>query len=152
MVDLANAIAVLEFTGSIIEPCGSRVTCNPPPTDTDRDFLVVVQNEDTVPSIVSELSRLGFHWEGDVHYQTAASDGFMSWRSHDVNFIVTASADFARRHRSATALCTRLNLMGKQDRIALFQAVLYGNQWDGVGETPKEPAHKPAIKDEELPW
>lgn len=149
MPDLTKTIAILELVGSTVEPCGSRVTCNPPPTDTDRDFLVVVPPSDTdVSLIVSELSRLGFKWEGSIHYQTAAIDGFMSWRSGDVNFIVTASPEFARRHRTATALCTRLNLMNKQDRIALFQAVLYGNQWGGIGEAPKEP--EITVKDEEI--
>jgi 4-hydroxyphenylpyruvate dioxygenase-like putative hemolysin len=151
MVDLSNAIAVLELIGSTVEPCGSRVTCNPPPTDTDLDYLVVVaQHDEAISSIVSELSRLGFHWEGSVHYQTAASDGFMSWRGGDVNFIVTASAEFARKHRAATALCTRLNLMNKQDRIALFQAVLYGNQWDGAGDAPKEPQAAVTVTEEEV--
>jgi hypothetical protein len=81
--------------------------------------------------VVNLLSGAGFQWEGNEHYQDASGD-FMSWRSAEkVNLIVTASAAFAARHRVATALCKRLNLMDKADRIALFQAVLYGNEWNG---------------------
>lgn len=154
MIDLVNAIAILEAIGSIVEPCGSRVTCNPPPLDTDQDFLVVVPpGEKSVSNIVSELSHMGFHWEGNVHYQMVAGDGFMSWRREDVNFIVTASDEFARKHRTATALCTRLNLMNKQDRIALFQAVLYGRQWDGVSDFQQTQTITTTSKSEDdLPW
>ncbi|MER9524013.1 hypothetical protein NKI96_10555 [Mesorhizobium sp. M0292] len=112
----------------LVEPCGSRVTCNPAPTDTDEDYLVEMPSgrEDSVSRIVSLLAEAGFRWEGTEHYQMAANE-FMSWRRDDINLIVTANSDFARRHRAATHVCKRLNLMVKDDRIALFQAVLYGD-------------------------
>lgn len=113
----------------VVELCGSRVTCKPAPSGTDADYLVELPNsrEDTVARVVSLLGSAGYHWEGATqHYQTAANE-FMSWRLGETNLIVTASAEFARRHRAATHVCTRLNLMVKADRIALFQAVLYGN-------------------------
>jgi hypothetical protein len=126
-------IDILTALGCTVEPCGSRVTCNPPPTDTDADYLVqIVQSDrETVGRVVNALSAAGFQWEGNEHYQDAAGD-FMSWRGDDnVNLIVTANSEFATRHRAATALCRRLNLMAKPDRIALFQAVLYANEWNG---------------------
>jgi hypothetical protein len=46
----------------------------------------------------------------------------------DVNLIATSDGDFFRRFLAATQVCIRLNLMNKEDRIALFQAVLYGNR------------------------
>lgn len=116
------------LTECVIEPCGSRVTCNPPPLNTDRDFLVVMPDDhEKISVIVSSLDAAGFSWEGSEHYQDAAGD-FMSWRRDDVNLIVTRNAAFATRHRAATYVCTRLNLQNKPDRIAVFQAVLYGNQ------------------------
>ena len=128
-------LSTLEKIGCRVEPCGSRVTCSPPPIDTDADYLVQIlpasNIQDAVASVVNELSGSGFQWEGSEHYQDAAGE-FMSWRSDDnVNFIVTADPIFAERHRAATALCKRLNLLDKQDRIALFQAVLYGVEWNG---------------------
>lgn len=122
----------LKNLGCTVEPCGSRVTCNPAPMDTDADFLVQIPSDQaSVSRIVSEIGAAGFSWEGGEHYQSAVGE-FMSWRGDDeVNLIVTASPKFAARHRVATSLCKRLNLMDKSDRIALFQAVLYGNDWNG---------------------
>ena len=111
-----------------VEPCGSRVTCKPAPTDTDEDFLVqIAADESAISRVVGLLVGAGFKWEGDTEHYQAAANEFMSWRRGDINLIVTASGDFARRHRAATSVCTRLNLMNKDDRIALFQAVLYGD-------------------------
>jgi hypothetical protein len=112
-----------------IEPCGSKVTCNPPPQDTDTDYLVVINDdEELVSRAVSALSGEGYAWEGSQkHYQDEAGNNFMSWRKADVNLIVTASHAFAAKHRIATSICKRLNLMQKKDRIMVFQAVLYGN-------------------------
>lgn len=145
-----EAIFSLRSLGCEVEPCGSRVTCSPPPSDTDQDYLVIVpDNEATVGKVVNNLSGLGFVWEGNDHYQNAMANDFMSWRKDDTNFIVTSNDAFATRHRAATHVCTRLNLMSKQDRIALFQAVLYGNQWDGKGAAPSQPKQL-EIKEEEI--
>ena len=116
-----------------VEPCGSRVTCDPPPNDTDIDYLVEVHIGDDgheIDLLFSKLERYGWVREGDYCKAIdAASFGFVSWRSGPRNLIVTASRAFAEKHRAATYICKRLNLMDKQDRIAVFQAVLYGNQW-----------------------
>lgn len=112
-----------------VEACGSRVTCFPPPKNTDADYLVFVSSgrEDDVSKVVNLLSGNGFTWEGaSEHYQVVAGYNFMSWRKDDINFIVSASYDFVKRHRAATAICKRLNLLDKTDRIAVFKAVLYG--------------------------
>jgi hypothetical protein len=118
----------LRNMGCVIEPCGSRVTCDPPVMNTDADYLIECPSaEAAVSAVVNDLSSAGYQWEGSSnHYQSCAVVGFMSWRKDDTNLIVTANPDFAKRHRIATALCARLNLMKKADRIAVFQAVLYG--------------------------
>lgn len=147
---LADVLTMLSAHGCKVEPCGSRVTCSPPPNDTDQDFLVemVHVDKDAVGRLVNGLSGLNFHWEGNEHYQDAAGD-FMSWRRDDVNLIVTANVGFAARHRVATGICRRLNLLDKQDRIAVFQAILYGNEWNG--ETWAEMKAKRAAKIEIQP-
>lgn len=143
MGDFTSDISrALDEHGCKVEPCGSRVTCSPPPENTDCDFLVEVTKRDqrSVAQLVNDLHRLNFVWEGSRHYQDAMGN-FMSWRRDDVNLILTSNPDFAARHRVATALCKRLNLLDKHDRIALFQAVLYGNQWDGSGTTSCRPTN-----------
>lgn len=127
-----------------IEPCGSRVTCDPCRPDADYDWLVQIMpdndgpfdgsvSEQRICDIAEQLGNEGFVLEGSEHYQSVAANSFMSWRLGEHNLIVTANAAFAARHRAATACCKRLNLLNKPDRIALFQAVLYGAIWT---ETP----------------
>lgn len=133
-----------EKVGVEISSCGSRVTCDPAPLDTDMDFLVFIlpppivdpfkarnEEEGKVRTLMDILETAGYVWEGSSeHYQNVAADGFMSWRKGNVNLIVSASEFFVERHKCATALCKRLNLLNKPDRIALFQAVLYAKIWD----------------------
>lgn len=112
-----------------ITPCGSRVTCDPPPMNTDEDFLVFSPTY-YYHEMVDELTRLGWSWEGvDANYQFKINDGFASFRKGPVNLIISASHDFIKRHKAATFVCKRLNLMSKESRISLFQAVLYGEMW-----------------------
>lgn len=130
MIDV-DTLSYLQLIKAEISSCGSRVTCNPPPTDTDADYLVII-DIDEAPSLMGALSSLGWSWEGsNEHYQNQLNDGFSSFRKKDVNLLVTASPEWSKRHKAATHVCTRLNLMNKDDRIALFQAVLYGALWDG---------------------
>lgn len=128
MIDqqLENSLRAARCT---VTPCGSRVTCRPEPVFSDYDYLVFCPDARAVSQAVSIMSSHGFLWEGSEHYQNAAASGFMSWRGGEVNLIVTGDPEFAARHAVATKLCSRLNLMDKQDRIAVFQAVLYAKEW-----------------------
>jgi len=121
--------------GSLFRAVGSRVTCNPPPTDTDYDILVYVPHDLPAPggsllcfesswSPPSDWKKEGF--TGDSMYP----DGFESYRKGDVNLIITRNPDFWDRFIAATHVAKRLNLLNKDDRIALFQAVLYAYQWN----------------------
>lgn len=105
------------------EPVGSRVTVSPPPMHTDEDYLVLVG---MFTPVRRAMLRAGFTAEtqdyGDLF-------GFSSWRSGEVNVIVTRTRAFFRAFMAATHVAKRLNLREKADRIALFQAVLYRNIW-----------------------
>jgi hypothetical protein len=104
--------------------CGSTVTCDPPPENTDEDWLVLVHT-DQVTNIDSFLNGDGFLLEGGEHYQWSADNDFSSYRKDNLNILVTSSKQFYARHVRATALCKRLNLMDKEERIALFRTILY---------------------------
>lgn len=114
-----------------VTPCGSRVTCNPPPENTDEDWLVHVHGDSDEKSleylveVEKKLMEWGYRLEGNEDYQDEEDMAFGSWRLDDVNLIVTQSGQFVRLHHLATSLCRRLNLMNKSDRVALFEAVLY---------------------------
>lgn len=111
-------------------PVGSRRTCLPPPTDTDDDHLLLIDNHDGFEILILSM---GFNIDGsdvfDHENRTPFDERFVSYKHKDnaVNLIVTTSPIFEKRFIAATAVATRLNLLNKSDRIALFQAVLYGN-------------------------
>ncbi len=108
------------------EACGSRITCNPAPTGTDQDYLVELNHGFSIDAL---LQSEGFMAEGSDLYD-GNPNTFTSYRRADVNLIVSDDPEFCRLHRAATYVCKRLNLMDKDDRISVFQAVLYGNCWN----------------------
>ena len=127
MINTDRLFDKLRSLGCVIEPCGSRVTCDPAPTDTDADYLVVApSSKDAIAKINMALCEEEFELEGGEHYQVSVAGGFTSWRLGDINLIISANDDFVMRHRAATSIAKRFNLMVKADRIALFAAVLYG--------------------------
>ena len=108
--------------GCTIRRVGSRVTCNPAPTDTDEDFLALVPFD-----VTSFMAQDGFTQEGEPQFYTGNDNGgFRSFRKGTMNIVTTESEEFFDRFMTATALAKRFNLLAKADRIALFQAVLYG--------------------------
>ena len=103
---------------------GSRVICNPPPMNTDEDFIAFVSDDAKAQNI---MRHLGYSLEGTPEFYTGNDNGgFRSYRKGDVNVITTPDWDFYKMFKTATKLATRFNLIDKEDRIALFQAVLYG--------------------------
>lgn len=113
--------------GAEIVPVGSRVTCNPPVTDTDEDYLIFA-SEDVLQKWLAESLKLGFDLDDrSKHYRVEDND-FNSWRGpENVNLIVTASRQFFNRFVCATSIAKQFNLRTKADRVTLFQGVLYGN-------------------------
>lgn len=111
-----------------IEHVGSRVTCDPMPLETDDDYIVLA-----LPGCRDQLESALLNWipggsEILDEVNSVPPDGrFRSYRLGEINLIVTESPVFFQRFMAATSVAKRLNLLDKRDRIALFQAVLYGN-------------------------
>jgi hypothetical protein len=111
-----------------LKPVGSRVTCNPPPMDTDQDWLIHISEFKAFMNVIEEE---GWDFDGsDVEDRLNSPEHwqFESYSNGKINLIATTSAEFYRRFLAATSVAKRLNLLDKKDRIALFQAVLYGNE------------------------
>lgn len=128
---------------SSIFPVGSRVTCNPAPTDTDADYLVLVSPENAERFLI-DLGVGGYEAGGSrVEHNSkelmAGDEAFMSFTHGEVNLIVTSSRSFHTRFLAATSVAKRLNVMAKEDRVYLFQAVLYGNGWQDLMEPVRIP-------------
>lgn len=99
---------------------GSRVTCNPPPKDTDQDILVLVRNSKLFAddAIAKDFMPGGSFIDAGV---------FKSLTRGEINLIVTEYPEFYRRFLCATRLARAWNILEKPKRIRLFQAILYGN-------------------------
>lgn len=113
-----------------MQPVGSRVTCNPPPSDTDIDYLVLIDNVGA-SRLFPGLFAANFDMDGSSVCDPADhldNEGtFQSFSKGELNLIITEDPIFYRKFLAATAVAKRLNLLLKEDRIALFQAVLYAN-------------------------
>lgn len=114
------------------ELVGSRVTCNPPPLNTDQDVLCLVSDH-SLTNMQGAMAFEGYVYEGSAPTDVAEGPNmdtarvFTSMRKGSMNYILTSDEEFYKRFLAATRLAKKFNLASKADRIALFQAVLYGN-------------------------
>jgi hypothetical protein len=107
-----------------MEYVGSRITCNPAPTDTDEDVLLLT---DDLETLIGDCIEVGFTRDGDT--KASYPEGFVSLRNGSMNFIVTDDEEFYKKFMLATHVCKSLNLMEKNNRITVFQAILYGKEY-----------------------
>lgn len=114
--------------GIIPELTGSQYICDSAPENSDWDYLLEVSSiKSEVASIASFLVGRGFSIDAGEHYQEAIQNTFMSFKKDKLNFLLSNNSDWCTKHRIATKLCKRLKLNNKEDRVATFQAILYGN-------------------------
>ena len=110
-----------------VDAVGSRVTCRPAPIDTDEDYLVFIKGE-RYDVLMDVLDGEGWELGGSLGLAQEGNSPFVSYRLGELNLIVTDDGEFHKKFLVATALAKRLNVLDKEDRKALFQAVLYGNE------------------------
>lgn len=125
-------IELLEGRCLKYEAVGSRVTCDPAPMDTDQDVLVLTSRELWDEGLGTGLAASGFEKGGSdcgnqVDYLASVPNSFQSFKCGELNLIVTFDPEFYRRFLAATGVAKTLNLLSKDDRVMLFQAVLYAN-------------------------
>lgn len=117
---LDQFLVLIHDAAIVFMPCGSRFTCDPPPMDTDIDYLALITDEGT-----KKLENAGFSYEVDLDSYDELSD-FVSFRSGLYNVIATPNAEFYAKFKMATFIAKKRNILDKDDRIALFQNILYG--------------------------
>ena len=106
-------------TGVVLE-CfagGSKVICNPPPTDTDTDYCVLVR------SISEFVDDNDSAWEFGKSDYVGEGTTFTTCRRGDYNLLLFSDKAEYGACRGATALAKHLNIMDKAKRYALFEAV-----------------------------
>jgi len=154
----AKVEAALGKNFLMMEPVGSRVTCNPAPANTDEDWLVLVNasakycfegnwepDEERLAEVDEQMKAAGYSCEGAPEFYTGNDRGsFRSWRKGEVNLILTHENEFYDKFMTATHLAARFNLLEKSDRISLFQAVLYGVRWENLEQPEYQNKEKAA--------
>lgn len=121
----------IECTHLAAWPTGSRYICNPPVTNTDDDYVLFVED---IKAAYLEL--LDTNWTiGGANNASYAVEDVGEWFSAKkhingevVNYIVVGNQETFSKWVTATELCKKLNLLKKEDRIALFEVVVKGEK------------------------
>src|SRR5580693_10814687 len=100
-----NAIEFAATHDLKLTPVGSRVTCDPPPLDTDRDYLVYTE---TAKVTVLALGQDG--WEQGGSLDGEYGSGWAGFRKGEDNIILAWDTGFYRSFLCATAAAKALNL------------------------------------------
>lgn len=99
---------------------GSRVTCNPAPTDTDRDILVLCV-EGELREVMQQIYDAGGDACGDKDY----GDDMVAMRlGAEDNYLLTENEDYYEKFIAVTAVARGLNIMDKSSRHAMFKCLL----------------------------
>lgn len=122
----------LEPVALCMSMVGSRYTVDPPPTDTDEDWLVLIPEKHFKDGrAVQLLDENRFGLDNPSEHYRADQSLFNSWRGpENTNILITANRNFHDRFLAATALAKKYNLKTRPERVELFQAVLYGTILD----------------------
>ena len=109
-------------------PTGSNYICNPPVTNTDVDEMFLV---DDLQEVNFQLTGLGWKKCGleEETYQDKPSH-WAAYRKENMNALLTTDLKYFMNFFKATEEAKHLNLLNKEDRVALFQKIL--------GEEPKK--------------
>jgi len=105
-----------------IEPTGSNYVCNPPVTDTDKDYLILPKVEGEFDNLI--LSLQDDDWKAPRGYEDST---FISLKKRlggtIINLIIVKSEIEFDAYVYATKISKELNLREKEDRIKLFEIV-----------------------------
>lgn len=109
----------MKFEDTVIMsyPTGSRYICNPAPTDTDNDTVILVNGFYDYQQMLRDDG-----WE-DCGKQYEMVGEFVAFRKGEENYIITENPDWFQTYIRATEGAKALNLLKKEDRITLFHAV-----------------------------
>lgn len=121
---MTSIIEQLSDGDYVMVPVGSRRTCNPPPTDTDDDYLVLCND---AKQAVRSLKALGFEPSENIAEYLALNDcSFTSLRFGELNFIVTDNLKWFDKFLTASYFAKKYNVTDKTDRIELFDGIMRG--------------------------
>lgn len=130
-------MVLLEPFASKMELVGSRITCNPPPMNTDQDILVFTHRRANYSVIKDILQKNGFTTAGAQEEYPGSGEEFLPYKNaaKDINFIITMNEEYFDKFMVATSVAKKLNLLKKEDRVMLFEAVIRGTRYIDVTVT-----------------
>ena len=97
---------------------GSRVICDPPPTDTDRDFVLLVND---VATAACRLYRHGWQDPAGMSEYRGEHGDFVTVRRGEDNAMLFGNPVEFGAVLAATCIATQKNIMQKSERYALFE-------------------------------
>ena len=118
MKDTFNYIQIPEELYQEVGLTGSSYICNPPVTNTDIDFVIYSQDWDKLHNWCEQNAF-------KTNFEDYELEEFRSYKRGIINLIVTNDATFYKRFVKATELAKKLNLLDKQQRVDLFDFVMY---------------------------
>lgn len=132
---------IARLQGRIL-PTGSRVICNPAPTNTDEDWVIQVTNLERLQLFRDFLTEdgwehnVGEQYEGhmDLFSEEGELSGFASFKKGvfedetTYNILLVGSHAAFRLWTTATGLAKAMNLTKKSERVELFRAILYNEE------------------------
>lgn len=124
---LDNAMNLVAFS-----PTGSRFMCDPPVMDTDIDFVVLVVDHDAASEVLTAngwAKCVGENSDEEDSYDELGE--FSAYRKDNFNLIICDDRAYYMRYCAATLLSTKLNLLDKAERCALFQTIIKGESYVG---------------------
>lgn len=101
---------------------GSSIICNPPVTDTDIDFCILVESVEKTSAL---LCQKGWTVCGNASYDNESST-FQALRKAKLNYILVENKQEYDRWEAAMLLAKHRNLTEKADRVALFRTIKAG--------------------------
>ena len=115
---------------------GSRIICNPAPSNTDEDWIVLVKRD--LDRGLKDILRWQ-DWYADSGYLPEPNDpeAFLSFRKGNLNLIFTNKPEYYLKFCAATLLAKELNLTEKEDRLNLFRIVKGMAKGEERGILPK---------------
>lgn len=146
----ANVLLEIGRQNGRVLATGSRVICNPPPTDTDEDWVVQIGHPhrriifkqfllaDGWEECVGEGYTVNGEWaeldlDSEIPHtpaeeETGTEMGFFAFRKGEYNIILIKNHYSFRLWATATALAKGFNLTEKEQRVHLFRTILYGEE------------------------
>ena len=135
-----NIVSKVSRLQGRILPTGSRVICNPAPTDTDEDWVIQVTNLERLQLFRDFLTEDGWEhnvveqYEGHMDFFSEEGElsGFASFKKFVdgtiYNILLVGSHAAFRLWTTATGLAKAMNLTKKSERVDLFRAILYNEE------------------------